>query len=231
MEHDRKLRAVLKAAEAAGLTLNLDKCMFGVEQINYLGDLIDKSGIKPDATLVQCVKDVPRPTCKKDVQRLLGVVTYFGKFLPCLSEKTRHLRDLTKKESVFDWNGAHENEWVNLCGMLASAPVLAIFDPKKKSKVSTDASCFALGAALFQLHDKDWRPVAYASRVLSDSETRYAQIEKEALGITFGCERFREFIYGHSITVETDHRPLLAIAQKNVGDMPPRLQRFFLRLI
>lgn len=64
-----------------------------------------------------------------------------------------------------------------MCGMQASSQILAIFDPKKKLEESTDASCFAL-AALFQLYEKHWRHWDYASRALSDSETRYAQIEK-----------------------------------------------------
>lgn len=66
---------------------------------------------------------------------------------------------------------------------------------------------------------------------MTDAEQRYSQIEKETMGITFGCEKFHHFVYGRKITIETDHRPLLAIASKGIGDMPPRLQRFFLRLL
>lgn len=73
--------------------------------------------------------------------------------------------------------------------------------------------------------------MAYASRVLSDTETRYFQIEKFTLGVTYGLERFHDFVYGRKVLVETDHKPLIAIAKKSVGDMPPRLQRFFLRLM
>lgn len=60
---------------------------------------------------------------------------------------------------------------------------------------------------------------------------RYAQIEKEALVFVFACEKFHQFVYGRRILVETDHRPLISIAQKSVKDMPPRLQRFFIRLL
>lgn len=141
------------------------------------------------------------------------------------------MHSVIKRDSVFEWNSVHDKEWQNLSKLLTTVPVLAILDPSKKTKISTDASSFAVGAALLQLHGKDWRPAAYASHVLADSETRYAQIEKRALGITFGCERFREFITGYQVVIETDHQPLLAISQKNLTDMPPRLQRFFLRLM
>lgn len=115
--------------------------------------------------------------------------------------------------------------------MLTEAPVLPIFDPSRPTKVSADASAFALGAALFQHDGQDWKVVAYSSRVLTDTERRYAQIEKEALGIVFGCEKFNEFVLGRKILVETDHQPLIALAKKNLGELPPRLQRLFLRLL
>lgn len=230
-EHDLRLRAALRAAQLSGITLNAEKCTFGVDEIRYLGDKISRSGIKPDPELVQCLREMPLPTSKKEVQRLLGAVNYFGKFLPNLSSKTAMLRDLIKEDSLFEWSDVHTREWCSLQQMLTEGPVLAIFDPSKPIKLSTDASKGALGAALFQQHGKEWRPVGYASRVLTDSEGRYSQIEKENLGIVFGCEKFHDFVYGQSIMIETDHRPLLAIAQKAIGDMPPRLQRLFLRLM
>ena len=73
------------------------------------------------------------------------------------------------------------------------------------NKLSTDACKNGLGAVLLQLHNGLWKPVAYASRSLSDAETRYAMIEKELLGIVFGCERFHQFIYGAAVVSETDH--------------------------
>lgn len=73
--------------------------------------------------------------------------------------------------------------------------------------------------------------MAYASRVLASAESKYAQIEKETLAATFACERFRDFLVGYKIIVETDHRPFLSIAKQNVCEMPPPLQLYFLRLL
>lgn len=77
-EHDARLRAILHAARAAGLTLNLENCEFGTQEIRLLGDLIGKDGIKPDKSAIQCVKNMPIPKNKQELQRLLGAVTYFG---------------------------------------------------------------------------------------------------------------------------------------------------------
>lgn len=230
-EHDERLRAALTAARKAGLTLNKEKCIFATTEVKFLGDRISKEGIKPDEGLIKCVADMPRPSCKQEVQKFLGVANYFGKFIPHLSRRTEALRSLIKNDVAFVWEANHDKEWKELIRALTSAPLLAIFDPSRQTKLSADASSFAVGAALFQLHDQDWRPVAYASRVLSSAETRYAQIEKEVLAVTFACERFKEFVVGFPVIVETDHRPLLAISQKNLSEMPPRLQRYFLRLM
>ncbi len=104
--------------------------------------------------------------------------------------------------------------------LLTKAPVLAYYDPNKPATLSVDASQSGLGATLLQ----NKQPVAYASCALTSCEERYAQIEKEALAIAYGCDRFRQFIYGQEILVETDHKPLEAICSKNLSKAPPRLQ-------
>lgn len=166
------------------------------------------------------------PRDKGAVHRMLGVANYFGKDLPNLAARTKLLRGLIQKDTVFDWTDNHAKEWKEVCVMLTSAPLLAIFDSARETKISFDASRNGLGAALLQRHGDSWRPVAYASRVMTGPEQRYLQIEKEAMGITFGCEKFHDFVYDRYLLIETDHRPLIAIASKGIGDMPPRLQRF-----
>ena len=97
---------------------------------------------------------------------------------------------------------------------------------KKPVTVRCDASKSGLGAVLLQ----DDKPIAFASRSMTDAEVRYAQIEKELLAVVFAMERFHQFTYGQSVTVESDHRPLEMIMKKNLSAAPPRLQRILLRL-
>ena len=94
------------------------------------------------------------------------------------------------------------------------SPTLKYYDPELPTRISVDASKFGLGAVLLQKNGDIWAPVAYASRSLSKSEQNYAQIEKEALAILFGCERFHVYLYGKSFTVESDHKPLQPIFKK-----------------
>lgn len=109
---------------------------------------------------------------------------------------------------------------------MCCSPVLAYFDVSKPVTVSCDASKSGLGAVILQ-NDK---PIAYASRALTDKETRYAQIEKELFAVVFSLERFNQYIYGKVVSVESDQKPLENILRKPLNQSPPRLQRVLLRL-
>lgn len=148
-----------------------------------------------------------------------------------MTERTKLLRDLIQKNTVFEGTENHAKEWNTICEALGSQPSLAIFAPAKETKITSDASRDGLESALLQRHGSDWRPVVYASRVMTDAEKRHSQIGKEAMGITYGCEKFHHFVYGRRVLIETDHKPLIAISTKDIGAMPPRLQRFVLRLL
>jgi hypothetical protein len=134
------------------------------------------------------------------------------------------LRQLTEKKTEWEWSHEHEKSWKELKTQLTLEPVLRFYDPVKPIKISSDASQSGLGAVLLQKYD-DWQPIAYASRSMTDAETRYAQIEKELLSITYACERFHQFVSGQNISVETDHKPLIALFQKPLNDCPLRIQR------
>jgi len=151
----------------------------------FLGDKLSNQGIQPDSETIKAIIEMESPTDKKGAQRVMGMVNYIGKFIPNLSARTSHIRQLLQKTSDFKWTDEHETEWQQLKVALTSAPVLQFFDPTKKTKVSTDASKNGLGAVLLQADDEVWKPVAYASRSMTDSECRYAQIGKRVFGISF----------------------------------------------
>ena len=116
---------------------------------------------------------------------------------------------------------------------LSSRPLLAFFDPVRETIVSADASSFGLGAVLLQKQLKgELRPIAYVSRAIRPTEKRYAQIEKEALALTWACERFSDYLIGLQFHLQTDHKPLVPLfSNKNLDELPIRVQRFRLRLM
>ena len=225
-EHNSRLQAVLQRCKDIGLTLNKDKCKFNVSEVTYLGHTISANGVAPDKEKVRAIAEMPPPDDKKGVERLLGVVNYVGKFIPNMAAVTKPIRELLKKEVQFNWSHEHEEAFKQLKHLLSTAPVLAFYDVKKSVTVSCDASQFGLGAVLLQ----EGQPIAYASRSLTDTECRYAQIEKELLAVVFGLEKFNQYVYGKCVDVESDHKPLEAISKKSLCHAPPRLQRMLLRL-
>lgn len=229
-EHDSRLRQVMELIKKVNLKLNKDKCEFGVKTLTFMGDVVSEEGVKPDPRKISAIVNMERPNNTDDVRRFLGMITYLGKFISQLSEQTAPLRWLLDKNNEWMWSHEQEESWQNLKQTITEQPVLRFFDPTKRIRISADASQFGLGSVLLQEHEDRWQPVIYASRALTSAETRYAQIEKELLAITYACERFHQFVYGQAFTVETDHKPLVAIMTKSLHDCPMRIQRMLIRL-
>ena len=167
------------------------------------------------------------------LRRFLGLVNHLRKFSPNLAEKMKPLRDLLKKESAWVWGPAQQKAFQQLKADMASEQVLALYDPEKETMVASDASSFVLGAVLMQKQPSgEMRPVAYASRSMTETERRYAQIDKEALAITWALEHWAEFLIGMRFKVETDHKPLIPLFSTTlIEELPVRIQRFRMRFM
>ena len=226
-EHDRRLHAVLQRARERGLRLNPDKSQMCMSSVTYVGHKLTKDGLIPDKKKVEAVQKMNYPESKEELQRYLGIMTYLAKFIPNLSQTAAPLRLLLEKDVMWHWGDQQSAAFDSLKSAIISEPVLAYFDVNKEVTLSVDASSKGLGAVVMQ----DSRPVAYASRAMTKSEMNYAQIEKEMLAISFGCERFHDYLYGQKeVHVESDHKPLEIIFQKPIHKAPPRLQRMLLRI-
>ena len=231
-EHDTRLRKVLAKLQEAGITLNRDKCEFGKTRIKFLGYIISADGIEVDPDKVNAIKKLPDPENVGDVRRLLGMVNQLGKFLPNLADLTEPLRELLNVKTAWYWGQKQIDALNSIKEALCSSPILALYDPNLDILLTADASSYGLGATLLQNHDGVWRPVVYASRTLSDVEKRYAQIEKEALALTWASERFSDYLIGQQFKIETDHKPLVPIfTTKNLDQLTTRIQRFRMRMM
>ena len=154
------------------------------------------------------------------------MVTYLDKFCQDLAGLTRPLRDLIKADSAWIWEEPQKVAFITLKNALASLPVLRLFDHSQPVVVSVDASPIGIGAVLLQ----SGQPVAYSSTSLAETQKRYFQIEKELLAIQFGLLRFKQYVYGQTVVVETDHKPLVGLLEKPIASCSPRIQRMRLQL-
>ena len=225
-EHDGKLERVLKRASQINLKLNVAKCKFRVKQVTYVGHVLSEDGTHPDPAKIKAIINMPTPTEKQELQRFLGMINYISKFVENFSETTAPLRELLHNDVEWCWQDRHQKTFEALKRAITNPPVLAYYNIKKPVTLTCDASKSGLGAACLQ----EGRPVAYASRALTETEQNYAQIEKELLAVVFACKRFDDFVYGRPIEVETDHKPLVTILNKPLCAAPTRLQKMMLTL-
>ena len=129
------------------------------------------------------------------------------------------MREIIHKNTIFEWTNSHQECFKKIKEELCKDSTLVYFDTRLPSTVQVDASGIGLGAVLLQNN----RPVCYASRTLTETERRYANIERELLAIVFGCERFHHYLFGAKFTVESDHKPLEMIILKHIATAPARL--------
>ena len=157
---------------------------------------------------------------------------YCAKFIPNFSDISEPLRELTKKDAPFQWCERHEQSFNKIKELLASAKVMAYFDPNKETELVTDALPSGLSAILMQnTPGKDDKcVVAYASRALTDVERRYSQTEREALAIVWAIERLHLYLYGGHFKLVTDCKPVQLIFSNPKSKPPPRIERWNLRL-
>ena len=186
----------------------------------------------PDPKKVQGITEMTAPTDKQQLQSFLGMVNYMGTFIPNLSHHTEPLRAMLKKDNVFHWEEQQTRSFQKIKALIAKANEMPLryYDRTKPVKVQADASLRGLGACLIQEFKGEDQLIAFASKSLTDAETRYANIERELLAIVFACQWFSTYLLRRSFIAESDHKPLEMIAMKNLANAPPRLQRMLLEL-
>lgn len=226
-EHDCALRALFKRAQDLNIRFNPSKFQYKVDEVKYMGHIMSAQGLKVDGDRVKAILEMPSPTNVTELKRFMGVLNYVSKFIPNLSSLSTPLRMLLRRDVPWEWNHEHAKAETLIKEKLCSSPVLTYYDPTKELVLQTDASQSGLGACLMQ----GGQPIAYASRSMTDAESRHSQIEKELAGIVFGVKKFHYYVYGRRTVIQTDHKPLVSIVSKNINKVSPRLQRLQLNLV
>jgi RNase H-like domain found in reverse transcriptase/Reverse transcriptase (RNA-dependent DNA polymerase)/Integrase zinc binding domain/Chromo (CHRromatin Organisation MOdifier) domain len=210
-EHIEHVRKVLDKLSEKSLLLEPDKCEFHQEELEFVGFIIGRNGVKMSPRKIEAVRDWPRPTTVKEVQAFLGFANFYRRFIENYSKVAVPLTELTRKDQPFEWTKQAETAFEGLKARFITEPILAIFDPKQQIILETDASDFAIGACLGQIDEQGkLRPVAYYSRKLTPAELNYDVHDKELLAIVVAFKQWRVHLEGptHTVKVWTDHKNL-----------------------
>ena len=191
-DHNRNLEALLQRCRERNIALNRDKLKLKRKEVPFMGHVLTLHSVKMDPEKAKAVQEMPKPEDVEGIQRINGFVHYLAKFLPGLADVMEPLRRLTRRDTEWRWTEVQEKSFEEVKKLVTAAPILSYYVPKEELVIQCDASQKGLGAALLQKR----KPIAYASRALTDTETRYAQIEKEMLAIVFSLEKFHQYTFG-----------------------------------
>lgn len=226
--HIRILNEVFNRLKAANLTLNKDKCKFCRSELKYVGYIVNRSGLSVDPEKVSAIVDMAIPRTPKQVRSFLGMVSYYRRFVPCLSEMVNPLTNLTKKNAKFKWTPECQFSFEKVKNALVSAPILACPNFEKPYFLHCDASSYGLGCVLTQEYDGKCHVICYLSRTLNKHEMKYSVTEKELLCVIWAIEKLRCYLELAEFTVVTDHSSLVWL--NNLKNPQGRLGRWALRL-
>jgi len=166
---------------------------FSQTSITFLGHVIDHQGISPDPWKTAAILAMKLPSSSTELRRFMGMVNQMTKFSPNIAQICKPLRELLSTKTTCTWEAPQEDFFAKLKEEISSPRVLGPYDSSASTKISSNASAFGLGAVLLQKQHDKWHLIAYNSRALSETEVRYAQIEKEALALTWALEKFSEY--------------------------------------
>jgi transposase InsO family protein len=215
-----RVEAVLSRCRQNGITLSRKKARWG-SRVNFAGFIVSADGVEPEPEKLKAISDFPRPRDVPSLRSFLGLAVQLGGFVPDLAHMTAALRELLKKGVAYQWLEDHERCFQDVKAALTSPMCVRFFDPDKRTELLTDASRLkGLGFALTQLDGDKRTLIKCGSRSLNGAESRYATLELEALAIKWAIASCKHYLMGGpTFTVVTDHKPLVPMFRKGLGDV------------
>ena len=210
-EHQECVRQVLQRLRENGLYIKATKCAWAASEVTFLGFVIGRGGIWMEPNRVEAISEWPVPRTLRELQVFLGFINFYRKFIEYFSKVAAPMTELLKRSAAaWEWTESANASFETMKQRFTTAPLLRYFDPELRTKVRTDASGFALGAILLQLHGDRWHPVAYWSRKMKGPEERYLVHDQELLAIVEAAKHWRHYLLSAKETVEmiTDHNNL-----------------------
>lgn len=230
-KHIEILKKVYERLKNAGLTINFEKSQFCRSSLKFLGFLVDQFGLRTDPQKVSAVVDYPTPKNTTQIRRLLGLVSYYRRFLKNFSSLCSPITDLLhgrKKGQSITWTPEADEAFQKIKQCLTTAPVLASPDYSKPFIIHCDAADSGIGAALFQVEDGLEHPVAYYSKTLNKCQRKWTTTEKELFAVVSAVEHFRGYVEGSKFKIITDHASLIWLC--NLSNPSPKLARWLVKL-
>ena len=203
-----KFESLLKRCHKANLKIAPEKTKLCYKELVLLGHRVHEGGVSPVEDKIIKIRKSKPPRNPKEVASFLGLVGYYQEYIPDFATKALPLTNLKSKKAIWKWGSEEQTSFDTLVNVLHSDIVLISPQWDQVFRLEVDASDKAMGAVLLQMRDDKWRPIAFASKKLSDTQSRYSASERECLGLIWAVEKFRYYLHGRKFQLVTDHKPL-----------------------
>ena len=213
-EHQALVRRVLQILKENRLYLKPEKCEFKKDHVDYLGVVVSANGVAMDHEKIKAIADWPTPKKLVHVQEFIGFLNFYRRFIEGFSRIARPLHDLTKKGATFTWTTECQKAFGELKGRVTSAPILAMARDEGQMRIKADACQTATGGVLSQEQDGIFRPIAYFSQSLNETERNYDIYDRELLGVMKALKEWRHYVIGRKLEIWTDHKNLEYFMEK-----------------
>lgn len=230
--HKRHLDAIFKRLNEFGITINLSKCQFGQSKLEFLSFDISPEGIRPPEKKVQEIVNFNKPRTVEQLRRFLGMLNFYRPHIPKAAHIQAKLNDLIhspkkKDKTPIIWTPETDTAFLQCKTSLLEAATLSHPLPNSPLALMTDASDDGVGAVLQTKVDGKYKPLGYFSRKLSAGQRKYSTYDRELLAMYLAVQHFSPRIEGHSVTIFTDHKPLVYCFTKKASekDLPRRIRQ------
>eukprot|EP00477_Mikrocytos_mackini_P000180 GAHX01000190.1.p1 GENE.GAHX01000190.1~~GAHX01000190.1.p1 ORF type:complete len:526 (+),score=71.90 GAHX01000190.1:1842-3419(+) len=203
-EHKEHVKRVLDRLKEHSISINFEKSSFNKPSINYLAHIISKNGILPDISRVSSIENFT-PKTKKQIRKVVGFLQWFRNFIPQLSKRIHSITEKTKADTTFSWTNKDSQTVKEIIDELKQKTLLQHPDLNSSFVLQTDASDYAIGAALLQNN----KPIGFFSAKLSTTEQRYSIVEKETYAILRALRHFKTLVFNSLVHIETDNANLI----------------------
>ncbi|GJU55609.1 reverse transcriptase domain-containing protein [Tanacetum coccineum] len=191
-DHEVHLGSVLELLRKEKLYAKFSKCEFWLQEVQFLGHVVNQNGIHVDPSKIEAVKNWKTPTTHSEIQSFLGLASYYRRFIANFSKIAKPLTSLTQNNQKYMWGVDQEEAFQTLKNNLCDAPILKLLDGVEDFVVYCDASNQGLGCVLMQRG----KVIAYASRHLKTYEKNYTAHDLELGAVVFALKTLRHYLYG-----------------------------------
>ena len=230
-QHKQHLHEVFTRLGQYKIKIRPDKCAFAQERVEYLGFIVDGSGVSINPKYRDKILNIPEPKSIPQIRRFVGMVQFLHQFIPNLQQQLSVFHQMLGKNQKFKWDPLHVNAFNNIKQTVMNANMVYHPDPNRSFEVFCDASIDGIGAVLLQRdHDGKPHPVSFCSKLFNATQRNWHISEQEIYAVIHAVEKWRQYLISNHFTVYTDHLNLQELFNRARNFRAGKLYRWAVRL-